>query len=300
MKAVVSIMSLLVLLATFGTVKATNPQGEASSDSLNVIDENNLKQGFWIFYGKDKRLPDYEDEDKVEEGRYTDNRKSGIWKKYFASGTLQNEITYQNSRPNGYARIYYANGQLKEEGIWKGNKWTGDYKLYHENGNLYHEFNFNPKGKREGTQTYYYEDGQKMIEGEWAGGKEAGLLTEWYPDGSKKSEKNFADGVLDQGSVKYYEEPAEVAAAAAKVEEPKDVGPAVAKTDQIRHIGKFTGDGEHTFYDKNHLQVTKTGLFRDYKLIDGKWHRYDKSGLLQRIEVYKNGAYVGDAPMPTE
>ncbi|MBL4657274.1 MAG: hypothetical protein JKX73_04685, partial [Flavobacteriales bacterium] len=62
MKTAASIISILVLIATFGTVKATNLLGETSADSLNFIDKNKLKQGFWIFYGKDKLLRDYEDE----------------------------------------------------------------------------------------------------------------------------------------------------------------------------------------------------------------------------------------------
>ena len=287
MKALVSILSLVFALSFSGMAEINNPQGDVSSDSLNVIDENNLKQGFWIFYGRDKRLPDYDDDQKVEEGRYKDNRKGGIWKKYFASGVLQNEITYHNSRPNGYAKIYYSNGQLKEEGIWKGNKWTGDYKLYHENGNLYHVFNFNPKGKREGEQTYYHENGQKMIQGNWADGKESGTITEWYEDGSLRSEKDFAGGTLDPSSVKHYDAPKEVIASIAK------------KKEEETPSGRFDGNGIHKLYSKDR-QISKDGMFVDNKLMEGKWYRYDKSGILQRIEVYKNGAYVGDAPMPTD
>ena len=300
MKPIVSIICIMSLIASFsGKIRATDHEGGVSSDSLNVIDENNLKQGFWIFYGKDKRLPDYEDDAKVEEGRYKDNRKSGIWKKYFASGTLQNEITYQNSRPNGFAKIYYANGQVKEEGIWKGNKWTGDYKLYHENGNLYHEFNFNPKGKREGEQTYYHENGERMIQGLWAEGKESGTITEWYEDGSIKSERNFDGGTLDVSSVKNYKPTEAVIASTVQKQEPRGAGIAVAKGEEIRHIGKFDGNGEHKLYNMNR-QISKDGNFVNNKLIDGKWYRYDTSGILLRIEVFKNGAYVGDAPMPVD
>jgi len=300
MKTVVSIISILALIATFGTVKATDPQGDTSSDSLNVTDKNNQKQGFWIFYGKDKPLEDYEAEDKVEEGRFRDNRKSGIWKKYFATGILQNEITYQNSVPNGHSKLYYANGQLEQEGIWKRTKWTGNYVRYYENGNKYLEFKYNAIGKREGTQKYFYPDGTLMIEGEWKDGKENGIVKEFWPDGSPKSEKNFEGGILDQTSVKTYPKPEAVAAAEAKIVEPEGEGIKLADTDYIRKVGTFTGDGEHTFYDKNHLQITKSGVFKDHKLVDGKWHRYNKSGILLRIEVYMNGSYAGDAPMPTE
>jgi len=300
MKLTAPIIAIMALMCgVTGTAWSTDAEGGTAADSINIIDENNLKQGFWIFYGKDKRLPDYEDEDKVEEGRYIDNRKSGIWKKYFSSGSLQNEITYQNSRPNGYAKIYYSNGQVKEEGIWKGNKWTGDYKLYHENGNLYHEFNFNPKGKREGEQTYFHENGEKMIQGTWAEGKESGTITEWYEDGTVKSEKNFDGGTLDVASVKHYEPTQAVASAVEEKEEPKGSGIAVAKGEKVMHIGKFDGNGEHKLYNRN-KQISKDGNFVNNKLIDGKWYRYNTSGILLRIEVYKNGAYVGDAPMPVD
>jgi len=302
MKALISILSLIAVIGTYGTTWATDPQTDPVTDSINVIDENNLKQGFWIFYGKDKRLPEYEPDQKVEEGRYNDNRKSGIWKKYFATGSLQNEITYQNSRPNGYAKIYYANGQLKEEGIWKGNKWTGKYIMYHENGNMYHEFNFNPKGKREGKQRYVYENGQTMIEGDWKEGKESGVITEYYEDGSIKSEKNFEGGTLDATSVKRYDPPAEVEASIAKKKEeekPSGEGVEVKSTEAPRTIKPFDGNGETKLYNRD-LQISKDGLFVNKKLMDGKWYRYDKNGILLRIEVYKNGAHVGDAPMPTE
>ena len=30
-----------------------------NDDTINRIDANNLKQGFWIVYGRDKKLPNY-------------------------------------------------------------------------------------------------------------------------------------------------------------------------------------------------------------------------------------------------
>jgi len=268
-----------------------------NNDTINKIDENNLKQGFWIFFGRDKKLANYKADQKVEEGSFRDNRKMGIWKKYFSNGKLQNEITYQNSRPNGYAKIYYDNGQLKEEGLWKGNKWIGEYKLYHENGNLYHEFDFNPMGKREGVQKYYHENGEVMIEGEWAMGKESGYLKEYYEDGTLKSEKNFANGTLDVASVKEYEKPKEIVDV--KPEEPKGAGVTVDKTEVSRSAKKFDGNGPYTLYNMNR-QISKDGIFKKNKLMDGKWYKYNRDGILTRIKVYKNGSYVGDAPMPVD
>ena len=110
------------------------PGKRSKSDTLNLTDSDGLKQGHWIFYGSDKHLPDYKPDQKVEEGRYINNRKVGVWTKYFTSGRVQNEITYKNSRPFGYVKIYYANGNLREEGIWKESKWQGKYKFCFENG----------------------------------------------------------------------------------------------------------------------------------------------------------------------
>ena len=55
-------------------------------------------------------------------------------------------------------------------------------------------------------------------------------------------------------------------------------------------------NGQNITYNKN-KQITKDGVFKDNRLMDGKSYIYDSNGLLQRISVYKNGFYVGDAPM---
>ena len=282
--------------AALGAVTTDN-QTDAPSNALNTIDEKSRKQGHWICYGKDKDVPGYKDEDKVEEGHYKDNRKSGVWKKYFTTGILQSEITYVKGKPNGYAKIYHANGQLKEEGIWKANKWIGDYTRYYENENPHHEFHFGTKGKREGEQTYYHKNGQKMIQGTWVKGKESGTLTEWYEDGSIKSEKKFNGGTLDEASVRLYAPSQEVMSLAAHKEEVIGTGVAVTKDEEIRTIETFDGNGKHKLYNKS-LQISKDGDFVNNKLIDGKWYRYNRDGILQSIEVYKDGVHVGDAPMP--
>ncbi|MDQ3191616.1 MAG: toxin-antitoxin system YwqK family antitoxin [Bacteroidota bacterium] len=261
-------------------------------DTINLIDVNNLKQGHWIFWGKMKKLPGYSDSQKVEEGKYADNKKIGSWKKYFPSGNVQNEITYKNGRPNGYYINYYDNGKIEEEGTWVNNKPVGQFKRYHENGVISQEFNFNTKGDREGVQKYYYENGKVMIEGEWANGQESGVLKEYYENGDIRAEKNFANGTLDPATSKTYEpkKPLE------KKEAPKpaDNKPVVvAQKDELPNMGAFNGNGYGKLYNKNNL-VVKDGVFQNYKLIDGKYFVYNNDGILQKIEIYKNGVYIGD------
>jgi len=50
----------------------------AQNDTLNQVDKNGLKQGYWIIYGRDKPDKGYPEDGKIEEGNYIDNRKNGV------------------------------------------------------------------------------------------------------------------------------------------------------------------------------------------------------------------------------
>ena len=266
-------------------------------DTINTIDEKGLKQGFWKIFNKTKKLPNYSPDQVVEEGNYENSRKQGIWKRFFPNGKIKDEINFVNSRPNGYYKTYYDNGEVQEEGTWKNNRNTGSFKRYYENGQIAQDFTFNTTGKREGKQTYYYENGQKMIEGDWAGGKEAGVITEYYDDGSLKAQKAFNNGVIDAAKTKTYESKNPVKD---KVEEEINKAPDVKVTvskDETVNIGTFNGNGKHKMYNKN-KQLSKDGVFKNYRLMEGKWYKYDDNGILVAIEIYKKGRYIGDAPLP--
>jgi antitoxin component YwqK of YwqJK toxin-antitoxin module len=49
-------------------------------------------------------------------------------------------------------------------------------------------------------------------------------------------------------------------------------------------------------YNKNR-QISKDGIFKDNRLMEGKAYIYDENGILIRIAIFKNGIYVGDAPI---
>lgn len=267
-----------------------------NKDTINFIDILGKKQGRWIIWGKTKPNTCYQPNSKVEEGKYADNKKLGIWKEYFCNGIVKSKITFQNGRPDGYAIMYYENGKIAEEGTWKGTKWVGNYKLYYDNGHVQNEFTFNPNGKREGEQKYFYETGQLMIEGNWANGKEAGKIMEYHENGELKSEKNYANGEVDLTSIKVYQPNKPNKKVSDELDKNKK---AIAKQDELASVSetkKSNGilNGHHVLYYKNRLK-SKDGVFRDNYLIDGKSYVYDTNGILLRIEIYKDGRYAGDA-----
>lgn len=286
-------MKKAFLIILFVTCKIALAQSAAGKDTLNYTDLAGKKQGMWIIYGKDANKPEYAPDQKVEEGRYIDSKKTGPWKEYYPNKNIKSVITYENNRPNGYAKMYHDNGKIKEEGMWKNNRWVGDYKLYYDNGQVQQAFKFDASGKRAGQQQYFYENGQVMIEGNWDGGKESGLLKEYYENGDIKSEKNFNGGTLDVATAKTYEPKKPIAKKAPdqKVEAP----PVIPDKKEKDNLGKvFNGEGYWKLYNAN-KQVSKDGTFSKSRLIDGKVYFYSPDGILTRIAVYKDGKYVGDA-----
>lgn len=298
-KFVYTVISMCLIGLVRAQVAPTPTFELTGTDTINKVDATGKKQGKWVLYGKHKPGSCYAPDKKVENGSYQDNRKVGIWFEYFCNGNVKAKLTFVNGRPDGYAQMFHENGKISEEGNWKNNRWVGNYKLYYDNGQVQHEFVFNNSGKRDGPQKYFYENGQVAIEGNFVGGKETGLIKEYYETGDIKAEKNFADGNVDLASIKEYKPkkpippksnvPAENAPAV-KVKEDEKPNEAVKK-DAAK--GPMILNGQYTLYNKN-KQITKDGVFKDNRLIDGKAYIYDENGILQRIAVYKGGIYVGD------
>ena len=265
-------------------------------DTLNKIDIAGKKQGKWILRGKHKPGTCYQPEQKIEEGKYGDNRKTGSWIEYFCNGNMKNKLTFVNGRPDGYAIMYHDNGKISEEGNWKISKWVGNYKLYYDNGQIQHEFVFSPAGKRDGPQKYFYDNGTVAIEGNFSNGKESGLIKEFYENGDVKAEKNYADGAVDVASIKEFQPKKPLVI---KSDNPVENAPKIVlKPDEkpneaVGKKGPIILNGQYTLYNKS-KQITKDGVFKENRLMDGKAFIYDENGILTRVSVYKGGVYVGD------
>lgn len=270
-------------------------------DTINKIDANNMRQGNWKIFGEMTDDVRYKPNQVVEEGKYVNNKKEGVWIKYFPSGQEHTIINYVANKPNGPYKVFYENGQLEEEGVWKMNRNTGNFKRFYENGKPHQEFIFNPSGKRDGTQKYYHENGQLMIVGTIAEGKEKGEFKEYYEDGSLKSQKFYDEpGVINPSKTKEYEAKTPIKAApimeVIDAKKTATVEKGAVQNEAEKKINPFDGNGQHTLYNSSR-QISQKGLFKNYKLMDGYFYKYDENGMLKNIERFKNGKYVGDAPI---
>jgi len=83
-------------------------------DTLNRVDQNNLKQGRWVTRVESLRgEPGYE-----EEGAYNDGKKEGTWRTYNLMGDLLAKENYKWGYKNGLCSYYNLYGLLREES-WK-------------------------------------------------------------------------------------------------------------------------------------------------------------------------------------
>ncbi|MCI5056076.1 MAG: hypothetical protein MRY83_08210 [Flavobacteriales bacterium] len=297
------LLGLFVCMLFFGENIVAQNYILYDGDTINRVDDNNQKQGEWVYFGRMKNEPEFKPDQIVEEGNFKNNRKQGVWLKYWPNGKVHTLITYVNNVPRGEYKVYYENGQLEEHGHWKTRRNVGDFKRFYENGEPMQDFIFNQSGKRDGEQKYFYDNGQLMIIGNIQEGKEVGEFKEYYADGSLKS-------------LKYFDEPGKVNHAKTVTKDPIDKAlaskdPVMETIDETKEakveegaqqnaaqkkVNPFNGNGEHTLYNKN-KQISQKGIFKNYKLIDGQYYRYNDDGILIAIERYKKGKYVGDVPI---
>lgn len=262
----------------------------------NKTDANGKKTGPWKIYGSDKvyKAKGYPADVVAEEGEYTDGKKVGIWKLYYPSGKIKSEVEYKLGRPSGTFKSYYENGQIEEEGTWKNNSYQGGFKRYYENGQVAQEKNFNAEGKTTGKVVYYYPNGKKELEFNSNNGQEEGELTRFYPNGDVKEKMNFDGGKVNEQSRKEFKM-VNPAVDITKFEKPTKTATTDA-TLTTNDPKKEIKDGYQKLYD-DQKRLVQDGEFKGGKLFNGKWYKYDKNGLILKVEIYKNGKYFADGQL---
>jgi antitoxin component YwqK of YwqJK toxin-antitoxin module len=279
-------------LPAFGFVLLSLGQGAlaqastSSPDTLNRLDEMGRKQGWWQINAPLENKPDYANGQLIEEGKYTNSKRSGVWRRYWPNGKVMSEIAYQMGRPRGEYKTYYPDGKVEEQGVWDLDRNTGAFKRYHPNGQLAQDFKFNDYGVRDGVQKYYHENGRL----------EQGTLKRYYANGDLQQVAQFDDGAINASTSKFIQP-------AGKVETPQPEPTAKAaperKEEESTNAVAFRDNGYNTLYDKQ-LRLSQQGEFRNGQLLNGKYYRYGKNGELVKIEVYTNGRYAGNAVITNE
>ena len=72
----------------------------------NLKNSKGKRTGHWIYYGKDRPRSNYPMNSKIEEGRYIDGLKDGIWIKYYPDGKTK-KLEGKNKKINTYLARWY-------------------------------------------------------------------------------------------------------------------------------------------------------------------------------------------------
>lgn len=84
-------------------------------DTINRVDNNNIKQGPWVVHVDELRgEPGYE-----EEGYFENGKKEGTWRKYTLSGDLTAIENYKWGEKDGKQQYYTKMGDLLREESWR-------------------------------------------------------------------------------------------------------------------------------------------------------------------------------------
>ncbi|MCO5276124.1 MAG: toxin-antitoxin system YwqK family antitoxin [Flavobacteriales bacterium] len=294
MRSVAAIPPFCLLLLSLSAASATAGQANAmQADTLNRMDEQGRKQGWWQVMAPVPDKPAYPTGALFEEGRYVDNRRSGTWKRYWPNGKAMSAVQYERGLPKGAYTLYYPNGRPEEQGVWNLDRNTGNFQRWYANGKRMQEFVFDEHGTRNGDQKYYHENGNLAVEVKVVEGREEGTLKRFTRAGELKETAEFNGGVMKEGSTRTYE----LKLQADKELPPADAvsAPAVPAGDKP-NAAPFRANGWNTLYDAQY-RLSQQGEYRQGRLWNGRVYSYDSNGILYRIDVYTNGRYVGKAPI---
>jgi hypothetical protein len=108
--------TMLLLFFTNGMAQYKTYKLNAEGDTLNAIDNKDMKQGKWVLHVEPLRgEPGYE-----EEGIFKNNNKEGIWRKYSLQGDIIAVELYKLGGKDGIQQYYTYLGDLIREESWRG------------------------------------------------------------------------------------------------------------------------------------------------------------------------------------
>ena len=264
-----------------------------NNDTINQF-KDGARNGYWIINGDLANDENYVPVAKVEEGMFNLGRRIGIWIKYYPKGNIKSKINYVNGKAQGDFITFYENGKTEEKGNWKSKVYKGDFVRYYENGKIAQKKSFNEKGKTDGEVIYYYPNGQEELVFETKNGIGKGSATRFWPNGDQKEIISFNEkGESNSSGTIKRKNPAVKNARLIMEKKEAVVAEGELNIGPLPSVkGKLLKDGYHKTYNQN-KDILMDGDFSDGKLWTGKHYIYDDNGLLERIDIYKNGKYFG-------
>jgi len=108
------LLPLILLIYTATNAQCKTYRIASNGDTLNCVDMKGYKQGKWAVHIDPLRgEPGFEDE-----GRYTNDRKEGVWRRFNLMGDIMAIETYRWGNKNGRCQYFTIIG-LEHEESWR-------------------------------------------------------------------------------------------------------------------------------------------------------------------------------------
>lgn len=168
----------------------------SQADTINQIDDQGLKQGFWTSYYSDG-IPKYE-------GNFKDNRPIGTMKRYYNDGTLKAKLSYSETGDSVHTQLYSMKGELSAEGLYITKKKHGLWKYYSDYLGIIISEEPYKMGVKEGIVHNYYANGELSEELEYQNDIKNGIWKQYFENGQLKFESSYINGIIDGAFTLYY------------------------------------------------------------------------------------------------
>lgn len=203
-------IKIFLLLITFAQISFVLGQ----TNTLNLIDENDLKQGIWkeeldqkkyayINYFNNKKNGEikvfYPSNQLFVKGYFKNDLLDSLHITYHENGNIKMKTYFINGMENGVRKSFSEKGSLKSEYNVINDKETGFYKEYYDNGSIWVEYIPNPKDNQQGKYFTYYKSGKVCLEGEMVNFKRNGKWLEYKENGELKNTTIYkSDSVVNK------------------------------------------------------------------------------------------------------
>ena len=297
----------------------------SQSDSLNQIDENNCKFGYWKNY---KEFEGQSEKSLLDEGLFVNGLKTGLWAEYYGDNRLKSHLQFIDGLLGGFQIRYYENGDTLEYGYFINSRWIGKHVTFYPNNHQpQNVFYHNKSGKKDGCQSSYFENGKLAKEAEFINGEELSN-NEFYANGNPKVisckgrfHQTFYENNTLKSSINYqknnsytettYFANGKIASVISYKNDKKDGMIAqYYENGNLKLKGAYKDDkmhGDRTYYDytgkkinnklviydSNHL-IEREGFCKNGKP-EGEFKVYDSDGNVTMLVNFKNGKPNGNA-----
>jgi antitoxin component YwqK of YwqJK toxin-antitoxin module len=163
---------------------------------FNQVDENGLKQGYWINY--------YENGNKRFEGLFKDDQPIETFTRYYSGQGVQSILEFNEDGKTAYAKIYYNNGKLASEGKYVDKQKDEEWKYYsYYDLSLCYSENYQ-MGKKHGASTIYFANGNVSEVLDFKLDVKDGLWAQYFENGKIYLKSTFKEGKQHGDYVQYH------------------------------------------------------------------------------------------------